>query len=140
MRSFIIFCIDVNAYAIDIESVKRILPYQDLTAMPDESEHIEGMFHYEDKIIKTLSFRKMIGLEPFKKDKNNQRCLIIIPKDNDAFSILIDAVDEIVHIEEENLHITSSKQSIAGFMNVEAMLEHNGKLVTVIKDINIGDK
>lgn len=62
MTSFVIFKILNELYGIDIEGVKRILPSQFLTAMPDEDTHIEGMFTYEGEIIKVMSFRKMIGV------------------------------------------------------------------------------
>ena len=255
MRSFIVFSILGQLYGIDIESVKRILPAQPLTHMPDEDAHIEGMFEYEDKVLKVLSFRQMIGqvsytkeLEgmfpdlmcqhkewidalktsvqdgvPFSKttdphachlgkwidsfhpdnqevteimkalnfhhqrlhlsavdvlakretskeeacawieknveeiyastlsylqkiaDKSAevavdlQRCLIINDKHNEAFGVNIDDVDGIIHVEDEKLFKTEPSQHIGNFMEIEAILEHDGKLVTIIKEICVNE-
>ncbi len=65
MKSFVIFSVQERRYGIDIECVRRILPSQVLTMVPDEGEHIEGMFQYEDDVIKVLNFRKVLGLQGY---------------------------------------------------------------------------
>jgi len=253
MKSFVVFSILNQNFGVNIESVKRILPAQPLTKMPDEGEHIEGMFQYEEEVLRVVSFRRIIGLnsytkqlqEMFPKLKNQhkewfdtlvqsvddnipfckttdphtcdlgkwissfhpdntevvkimkeldynhqllhhsatdvlekrehskeeaqtwieenirsvyehtisyldkikgkseevavdlQRCLILTGADDKSFGVNIDSVEDIVHIEEDALHKANEKQSIGDFMNVEAILEHNGKLVTIVKDISI---
>lgn len=253
MKSFVVFSILEQSFGVDIESVKRILPAQPLTKIPEEGEHIEGMFQYEEKVIKVVSFRRVIGLNsytqqleamfpmhknqhkewidtlvcsveeniPFSKttdphtcqlgqwidsfhpeneeivrlmkelsfhhqrlhhcaidilavreeskeqaqtlikedvrdiytqtlsylDKiqekseeiavDLQRCLILRDKDEQLFGVNIDLVEDIVHIEEDLLHKVSKHQSMGEFMNVDAILEHNGKLVTIVKDISV---
>ncbi|PHR55583.1 MAG: hypothetical protein COA44_10060 [Arcobacter sp.] len=253
MKSFVVFSILDQCFGIDIESVKRILPSQPLTKMPDEDEHIEGMFQYQDEVLKVVSFRHLIGLKsysaqlrtlfpelkdqhkewldalthsvdegvPFSKttdphacqlgkwidsfhpdnvevleimkdlsfhhqrlhhsaidvlalgetcveeahvwieknvqeiyehtmsylskieDKSEevavdlQRCLILKGKDNVPFGINIDAVEDIVHIEEDALHKASTLQTMGSFMNVDSILDYEGKLVTIVKDIRV---
>lgn len=256
MRSYVIFDVLGRLYGIDIECVKRILPAQFLTATPDEEVQVEGMFKYEDEVIKVLSFRKVIGersydeellelfpkfrtqlkewmdalidclenarpfskstdphaselgkwidsfhpehedvvkvikkldlynqdihrsaidvlehcsndiesskniledtikndytgmLEQFKKLENLsnlvaatlQRCLVLVDKDEKLFGINIDAVDDIVHVEENGLHEVKDVQTMGEFMNVAAILEHNNKLVTIVKDIRMNKR
>ena len=253
MRSYVIFNVLSRAYGIDIECVKRILPAQSLTAMPDEDTHVEGMFKYEDQIIKVLSFRKLIGersyeeelldlfpkfkeehkawmdsldesvasARPFSKptdphtcalgkwigsfhpdDKDVveamkkldfynqnlhrsaidaleqctkgqehtnklmddtvrshyastleqlakvskmskkvaeslQRCLVLVDNDGKLFGINIDAVEDIVHVDEDDLHAVNETQTMGDFMNVASILEHNKKLITIVKDIRM---
>ncbi len=256
MKSFVIFQVMNRLFGIDIENVKRILPAQKLTKMPDEGAHIEGMFQYEGGVIKVMSFRNVIGeksyveqlqemfpvlksqhkawleaLEqsveqnvPFKMstdphschlgkwissfhpedesvinvmkhldfhhqrlhrsaidvlnymkddpaeakkwlnenvhdiyektlkyltDISNmsgkvastmQRCLILFDKNKGSFGINIDTVEDIVHIEESELHKVKESQDMGEFINVAAILEHNGKLVTIVKDISINKR
>jgi len=253
MRSFVIFSVLERLYGIDIECVRRILPSQFLTDMPDEEEHIEGMFQYEDQIIKVLSFRKVIGEKSYEEelrsffpkikkehkswlntleesvekglsftksidahkctlgqwidsfhpddpevaqamkkldfhhqnlyrlaaevlefskedsaaakkmieedvkkslkkmlkhlerllDMSNkvaaslQRCLILVGKNDESFGMNIDTVDDIVHVNESELHEVDQTQAIGEFMHVSAILEHNNKLITIVKDIRI---
>jgi len=253
MRSFFIFSILNQSYGIDIEQVQRILPAQVLTVVPDEDAHIEGMFQYEDEIIKVLSFRNITGLTQYsaelqdmftdlkqqhtqwleslisaveentkftkttdshmchlgkwldsfqpetremkslvknlnyhhknlhksavevlemkEQDKTQarewidsnvkdmykntlsylgeiaekseevavsfQRCLILIDADNNLFGVNVDGVENIIHIEDEKLHKPKEVQDIGKYMGLEAILEHEGKLITIVKDIHI---
>jgi len=253
MKSFVVFSILNQYFGIDIESVKRILPSQPLTKMPEEGDHVEGMFQYEDTVLKVLSFRRLIGMLsypeqlrtlfpdlknqhkawldalihsveegiPFTKttdphachlgkwidsfhpddkevteimkelsfhhqrlhhsavdvlelretckdeahnwiednvqdiykhtlsylsqieDKSEavavdlQRCLILNGHDDIAFGLNIDAVEDIVHVEEDALHIVSEIQTMGDYMKVEAILDYKNKLVTIVKDIRI---
>lgn len=256
MKSFVVFSVLDQDFAIDIECVQRILPAQPLTKMPEEGEHIDGMFQYEDEILKVVSFRHLIGEKsyaqelrelfpdlknqhkdwldaliqsveegtPFVKttdphachlgkwidsfhpenieiteimkdlsfhhqrlhnsaidvlekretcaddahqwiednvhdiykntlsylgqiaDKSDevavdlQRCLIVNGVEENTFGVNIDSVEDIVHVEESSLHKASELQSIGEFMSIDSILEHDGKLVTIIKDITISKK
>ena len=136
MKSFVIFEILEQSYGIDIELVKRILPFQELTEIPDEPDIVQGMFQYEDDVIKVYSFRKMIGLDTLEKDIKEQRCLILVGKDGKNFGMYIDNIDDIMHVKQDSLHLPKQEQSLGEHMNVEAILEDNGKLITLVKDIN----
>ncbi len=253
MRSFVIFSVLGQNYAVDIESVKRILPAQELTENPEEGPHVEGMFQYEKNVLKVLSFRKAIGQKSYEeklqamfpeikakykawfealrhsvetgeafekttdphacdlgkwidsfypddeevlslmkklnrahqdlftsamsvlekraasvdeakrlmageiRDTYNdtlvylgkiaglshkvaaelQRCLIIEDKNGKFFGLNIDSVEDIVHVEEDELHEVQQDQHMGDFMNVAGILTHNKKLVTIIKDISL---
>lgn len=256
MRSFVIFKVIDQLFGIDIECVKRILPAQMLTDMPDEDDHIQGMFQYEDAIVKVLDFRRVIKkksyeeqlkdmfpeliaqhkawldalissvnegtefkkttdphacelgkwLDSFHPENNEvvnamkqldfhhqrlhrsavdvleergkdpqkakqfleetteetyrqtveyiteisdmseqlasemQRCLILIDNDNKSFGVNIDSVEDIVHIDENRLNKVQGTQRMSAFMNVAGILEHEGKLITIVQDITIRER
>lgn len=254
MKSFVVFKVLGQLYGIDIDFVKRILPSQFLTNMPDEGAHIAGMFQYENEITKVLSFRKVIGQDSYEEqlkkkvfpeleaemsawldtltqcvqsgsvfskstnthtsslgkwvdsfhsddkevvetvrrlgnnhqvlygtavdvletmavdsvkakelmkekiqgayketltslknvsslsDKiaaNLQRCLILTEKNGDTFGVNIDDIDDIIHIEEDKMHMSKETQHMGDFMSVSAILEHDGRLITIIENVSI---
>jgi len=65
MRSLIVFTVESNRYAIDIDRVERIMQAQSLTPQAGSDEIIDGVMSYQDNVIKIINFRKMIGLEKF---------------------------------------------------------------------------
>jgi len=65
MRSLIIFKVENNRYAINIDSIERIMQAQTLTPQAGSSAIIDGVMSYQDNVIKIVNFRKMIGLEKF---------------------------------------------------------------------------
>ena len=60
MRSFVVFSCADQLFGINIDCVKRILAAQNLTEIPDEKEHIEGMFQYEDEVLKVVSLGEIL--------------------------------------------------------------------------------
>jgi len=67
MIDLMIFSVDNNRYAINIENVQRIIQAIKLTSIPNAHEYIDGMMSYEDTIIKILNFRQLIGIATYDK-------------------------------------------------------------------------
>ncbi len=68
MMDLIVFSVGNNHYALNIENIQRIIQAKELTTIPNSSELIDGMMSYEEKVIKVLNFRKLIGLVPYEKE------------------------------------------------------------------------
>ena len=68
MTDLIVFSVGENKYAMNIENVQRIIESTSLTNIPNAHEFIDGMMSYEDKVIKVLSFRKLIGMNTYKSE------------------------------------------------------------------------
>ncbi|MBU1659002.1 chemotaxis protein CheW [bacterium] len=61
----IVFQVAGSRYALEIENIQRIIQATQLTTVPNAPEIIDGMFNYENNIIKVVSFRKLIGLRAY---------------------------------------------------------------------------
>ena len=62
MIDLIVFSIGNNRYALNIENIQRIIQRSELTDIPNAHKLIDGMMSYENKVIKVLNFRRLIGL------------------------------------------------------------------------------
>ena len=65
MTDLIVFSVGENRYAMNIENVQRIIQAKELTNIPNSHAYIDGMMSYEDKVIKVLNFRKLIGMQTY---------------------------------------------------------------------------
>ena len=65
MIDLIVFRIGTNRYAINIENIQRIIQAVALTNIPNANEFIDGMMSHEEKVIKVLNFRKLIGMQSY---------------------------------------------------------------------------
>ncbi|MFA6136473.1 MAG: chemotaxis protein CheW [Sulfurimonas sp.] len=68
MIDLIVFSVGNSHYALKIENIQRIIQAKELTTIPNSSELIDGMMSYEEKVIKILNFRKLIGLITYEKE------------------------------------------------------------------------
>ncbi|WP_321777853.1 chemotaxis protein CheW [Sulfurimonas sp.] len=62
MKDLIVFSVGSSRYALDIENIQRIIQVFDMSEIPNAHKFIDGMMSYEGKVIKVVSFRKIIGL------------------------------------------------------------------------------
>jgi len=85
MIDLIVFSVDNNKYALNIENVQRIIQSVDLTSIPNVHPFIDGMISYEDSVIKILNFRKLIGMPTY-----NDELIILFSKLKDAHQDWID--------------------------------------------------
>ncbi|MDF1879171.1 chemotaxis protein CheW [Sulfurimonas sp. SAG-AH-194-C20] len=68
MVDLIVFSVAENKYAMNIENVQRIIESISLTSIPNAHTYIDGMMSYEKKVIKVLSFRKLIQMKNYKSE------------------------------------------------------------------------
>ncbi len=68
MIDLIVFSVGDNKYAMDIEYVQRIIQAKGLTSIPNAHIYLDGMMSYEDKVIKVLNFRKLIGMTTYEDE------------------------------------------------------------------------
>jgi len=68
MTDLIVFNVASNRYAMNIANVQRIIQATELTNIPNAHQFIEGMMSYEGKVIKVLSFRKLINISSYENE------------------------------------------------------------------------
>lgn len=68
MTDLIIFNVKENRYALNIENIQRIIQAQELTPIPNAHPYVEGMMSYEERVIKVVSFRKMVNMESYEEE------------------------------------------------------------------------
>ena len=64
------FTIGNNHYGINVAKVREIIPYQEVTPVPNTHPSIEGIFMPRDKIITVISLQNELnlGIKESKKD------------------------------------------------------------------------
>jgi chemotaxis signal transduction protein len=67
MKDLILFSIDKNHFALELEKIKRIVQATETTPVAGNAREIEGVFTFEDQILNVLDFRTMIGVDAFGK-------------------------------------------------------------------------
>ena len=65
MKDLILFSIDKNHFALELEKIKRIVQASPTTPVAGNATEIEGIFTFEDNVLNVLDFRTMIGIETF---------------------------------------------------------------------------
>jgi len=139
MIDLIVFSVDKNKYAINIENVQRIIQAVELSSIPNAHPYIDGMMSYEDSVVKVLNFRKVVGLEDNKNEnlaESSQKFLFYENGEN-KFAVNIDSIDDIAHIQESDIMSADDDSVNNEFLDFEGILDISGVLINIIKTIKL---
>lgn len=138
MEDYIVFTVGDNYYALGVESIQRIIQVPSVTAIPNAHPMVDGMMSYENRVIKVVSFRSMMGMEPFEEHatSKSQKLLIYQIKET-VFGIKVDQIEDIKNLDCSTLKHVDKLEANAGFVEMDGVVEIGDKLVNVIKSVTL---
>lgn len=144
MIDLIVFSVANNRYALNIDNVVRIIQATSLTAVPNSHRLIDGIMSYEENVLKVLNFRKLLKIKPHKEDldePNNpndyEQKLIFFVNNDVTFAVKVDAIDDIAHVEEDDIMISEDGHDLSEFLDVSGVLDLDGVLINVISELRL---
>ena len=110
-RRYLIFVIDDLKLGVDAEFVVEILSSHTATALPLVPSYVCGIFNMRGQIIPVLNIRRL-----GKSDNEGENLLIVLNYDNTQIGVLVDAVDQMVEIDDESI-LPMPAQSMQRFVS-----------------------
>ena len=87
MKDLILFSIDKNHFALELDKIKRIVQATPTTPVAGNADEIEGVFTFEENVLNVLDFRTMIGVDVY-----NSRYDDLFPKLKNSHQAWVDAL------------------------------------------------
>ncbi len=109
----------LEVYNTDVDKAKEIL-----------EKEVSVKYHHTMSAIDTF----IVKLESV---ANSLQKLILYEKDEKCFAIKVDAIEDIVHIEESKIMSADEEVGLSELLELEGVLDIDGILVNVIKNIDI---
>jgi len=99
-RKYLTFLLADEEYGLNILHVREIIGIMDITAVPQTSSFVRGVFNLRGKVIPVIDLRLKFGLPP--TVYNEHTCIIVVDADawSGATGIIVDAVCEVHDISE----------------------------------------
>lgn len=123
-RRYLIFVIDDLKLGVDAEFVVEILSSHTATALPLVPSYVCGIFNMRGQIIPVLNIRRRLG----KSDNEGENLLIVLNYDNMQIGVLVDAVDQMVEIDDESIlpmPAQSMQRFVSGMCTIPDRLRHH---------------
>ncbi len=89
-------------FGIDISYVDNIVRPQHVTRVPNVASYIKGVINIRGEIIPIMSLRLKMNLEEIEEDKNT-RFIIVKMEKYGKIGLIVDAVKEVVTLEENQI-------------------------------------
>jgi len=138
MEDYIIFTIGDNYYALSVASIQRIIQVPSVTAIPNAHPMVEGMMSYENRVIKVVNFRAMMGMESFEESATSKsQKLLIYQTQNAFFGIKVDQIEDIKNLDCSTLKHVDRLEANGDFVEINGVVEVDGRLVNVIKSVTL---
>lgn len=126
MISLVIFVVDDQKIAIDVNLVKRVVLSVFVTALPGLSENLMGIINVKGDIVPVVNLRKMLNFPTREVELDD--CIVIASGKNNELAFVVDSIDGVLHVSEEQLSKLETKDDIF----VSGVLDIDGDLLLLI--------
>ena len=138
MEDYIIFTMGDNYYALSVASIQRIIQVPSVTAIPNAHPMVEGMMSYEDRVIKVVNFRAMMGMESFEESATSKSQKLLIYQTQSAFfGIKVDQIEDIKNLDCSTLKHVDRLEENVNLVEMSGVIEIDNKLVNIIKSVTL---
>lgn len=100
----VVFKIDKEEYGLDIMKVNGIEKYQEVVKIPNSPEYVDGIINLRGEVLPVFSLRRKFNLPA--KEVDDETKIIVAYTNDMKVGFVVDAVAEIINIEEENIEKT----------------------------------
>lgn len=100
-NKYLTFTIEDENYGIDIMYVTEIVGIQPITTVPELPHFIRGIINLRGKIIPVMDARVRFRKQEI--EYNDRTCIIVIEVSELLIGIIVDAVSEVVNIDEKDI-------------------------------------
>ena len=131
----VVFRLDNEKYGINISYVSGIEYEQTIVRVPNSSRNIKGIINLRGEVTPVLDLRTKFNMDNLTAPKDAE--LIIVNLPNNKIAIEVDGVEQIHHIDENDIVDMPeiAKSSGAGYFDRIAKLD--GKLIIIINPLEL---
>jgi purine-binding chemotaxis protein CheW len=117
-------------FAVDIMSVREIRGWSASTRLPHAPEHVLGMINLRGQVLPVIDFAARLGLGL--SDANAASVVIVAEVEGQLFGLLVDAVCDILTLQEGMLQPTPHVGSAAVQTFVRGVITTDSAIVTLL--------
>ncbi len=142
---YMVFVINNQKYALSSKYIIEIIEMLPITKVPFLPKYMKGVINLRSTIIPVMDGRMRFDMDPI--DYNERTCIIIIENNTDKIGLIVDAVNEVIHISSsKNMKISSNKdefkqnfiKGISEINNEIQLILDCDSLIEIVEDINHG--
>lgn len=138
-----VFIIDNQKYALSSKYITEIIEMLPITKVPFIPEYIKGIINLRSNIIPVMDARMRFGISP--KEYDERTCIIIIENNDEKIGLIVDAVNEVIHISDgQSMKMNSNDiddkpnfiKGVSEINNEVQLILDCDSLVKIVEDID----
>ncbi|MDU4860390.1 MAG: chemotaxis protein CheW [Terrisporobacter othiniensis] len=105
---YMVFVVNNQKYALSSKYIIEIIEMLPITKVPFLPKYMKGIINLRSTIIPVMDARMRFDIEPINYDERT--CIIIIENNDNKIGLIVDTVNEVIHISpEQNMNMDSSQ-------------------------------
>jgi len=129
-KQLVIFELANEHYGIDIAAVEGIVKMQEITAVPNAPEYVEGITNLRNSVLPVIDLQKRFGFMP--REKTRETRIVVITMDQLKVGMIVDAVSEVLTIDDSTIEATPSIVSTVDSQFVTGIAKIDSRLVILL--------
>ncbi len=105
-QDYVTVTIADQLFGIPVLSVQDVLGTQNITRIPLAPAEVAGALNLRGRIVTAIDVRCRLNLPPQENDPGAARMSVVVEQDNEPYSLLIDAVGEVLSLPAERYERT----------------------------------
>ena len=130
MRQLVCFTIGDETYGIDIRAVREIRAWSATTVLPNAPDFVRGVINLRGTVVPILDLRARFGMPRTEPTKYN--VVIIVSVSARIVGILVDAVSDIITINEDEIRPMPDMEQVSGLGFMEGLITVGDRMVGLI--------
>ncbi|MGE5474101.1 MAG: chemotaxis protein CheW [Ignavibacteriales bacterium] len=129
-KQYVVFGIEDESFALDIEKVKEIIKPIEIAHVPNVPEFIEGMINMRGKVHAVINIRSKFKIP--KKEFDEGTKIILVNMNSMLAGIIVDGVSEIVRVDDQDIGETPEIITKASPEYIKGVIKKDEKMLIVL--------
>lgn len=130
-KQLILFKVAGETFGVDIALVKEIVPYQDITPVPDAYDFVEGIINLRGKIVTIIDMRRRLHVAAASFREKTTR-IIILELDNKLMGMIVDVASEVIRVPIESIGPPPELISEAGALYITGVVKNKDRIIVLL--------
>lgn len=130
-KQYIAVRIGNEQYGIRIKYVDNIVRMQQITRVPKAQDYFVGVINLRGEIVPVMSLRRKFGIAD-DEFGNSTRIIIVKPEQQATVGLIVDAVREVVTLNEDQIEKNNVNDNSDGQAYISAVGKNNGELISIL--------
>ena len=127
------FLVGEQDYSVDIMSVREIRGGSSATSLPHSPGYMRGVINLRGTVLPIMDLAKRLGMDEVTDETRN--VIIVVAVDDRTVGLMVDAVSDILSIQEEDMQPPPELRADNERNFVSALTIVNGRMIRVL-DLN----
>jgi len=130
-QQLVVFDLAGESYGINIAAVESIIKMQPITQLPQSVAYICGVINLRGAVLPVIDLRIRFDLEPCEPTRHTR--IIVVSINNLKMGIVVDAVSEVLQIQDENIDALPPTVASANSGFLKNIVRIEERLITLLE-------